>query len=284
MTKKVLLGVLVLCGAVAFTCATPKTVKADAFPCTVEAINQANAAKSVAEKELAAAQADFNVKAAALKVFTDAGITTGNEYLAALNAYNTAKGVVEIKSGALYNANNHLKDCTERSIYEDNFSKSIKALADLNVVQSTKLDYDNAVKAANGVAENIANINSAIAGYKAQLAACPSVQAIIDELNSKLVTLNADYNAKLAVVNAKKAAYDASLNSDYASYDREVIDYVSNRDSMRKHVVSDLNNDGVIDGNDYFIGVKYMQDGSKGPVYFSQTTLESFGLPSYCYR
>ncbi|MBR5361688.1 MAG: hypothetical protein IK123_12440, partial [Lachnospiraceae bacterium] len=49
----------------------------------------------------------------------------------------------------------------------------------------------------------------------------------------------------------------------YASYNKAAIDYIYNRDNMRSYTVTDLNKDGKVDGEDFFIGIEYMQNGCK---------------------
>lgn len=268
MTKKYLIRAIAMCSAAVLTFAVPQAVSADALPCTVMYLNQAKEAQARATSELAAAKAVLNEKQAKVNAFTASGETNTQAYFNAANELLAAKGNVEAKQQALASANSFVSDCQSKYIVEDNADKSFKALQDVNVMQAAKLEYDNAQNIATAAATVVDQTRKAIAGYQTQLGASPAVQAQIDALNTQLVAQQADYAAKQAVADGKKAAYAASLNSGYASYDKKPIDYIYNRDMMRSHTVTDLNKDGKVDGEDFFLGIQYVQGGSKSePLY-----------------
>ena len=259
---------MTLCGIFAFGLAMPKTVKADALPCTVMYLEQAKAQQTSAQAEVNTARQQLTAKQNALNALKASGITSGMEYINAVNEMETAQRNVEMKLSALTNANNFLKDCQEKYTVEDNASKAVDALKSVNAVQAAELKYKTAQEVANTAAAQVAATEKAIAGYKSQLATSPSVQSQIDSLTTQLATLKADYAAKQATADSLKLGFASSLNSNYASYSKTPIDYIYNRDDMVNYIVTDLNGDGKVDGNDYFIGVQYMHDGaSKGVLY-----------------
>ena len=151
MIRKVVLGTAVMCAAAAVSFAVPKTVMADALPCTVMYLEQAKGMKAAAEAEVAAAKAVLADKQAKFNAVKAAGITTGMDYLNALSEMEAAQRNVECKLSAVYNADNYIKDCQSKYAVEDNADRSYKALQDVNAVQAAKLDYDNAVNIANAV-------------------------------------------------------------------------------------------------------------------------------------
>ena len=265
MTKKYLIGAVAVCGFAVMSLTVPKTVKADALPCTVMYLNQAKDAQAKAQAELGAAQAllaQVQAKVDSLKA------VGGMDYLNAQTELLAAKGNVEAKQMALSSANSYVSDCQSKYIVEDNADKSYKALQDLNVVQAAKLQYDNAQNIATSAAAAVNETKKAIAGYQTQLATSPAVQAQIDALNVQLNAQLADLSAKQAVADQKKAAYTASLNSGYSAYNKKAIDYIYNRDMMRSHTVTDLDKSGKVDGADFFLGVEYVQNGYKDePIY-----------------
>ena len=268
MKGKQLIGVGAVCLAAALTFGVPTTVKADALPCTVTYLNQAKEMQAAATAELNAAKAVLADKQAKLNSFISAGINSGSDYLNAVNELQAAKGQVEIKLSRLNDANSFVSDCQSKYTVEDNADKSYTALQDLNAMQAAKLAYDNAQNIANGALVTVNNTKAAIAGYQTQLSTSPAVQAQIDALNVQLNAQVADYNNKQAVADQKKAVYAASLNSGWASYDKKPIEYIYIRDDMRSHTVTDLNKDGKVDGEDFFIGVGYVQNGCKDePIY-----------------
>jgi flagellar biosynthesis chaperone FliJ len=262
MTKKYLIRAMTICAAAVMGLAAPKVVKADALPCTVEYLNQARTAQSNATAELAAARAELADIQARVDAFVASGDTASSDYFNAATALLAAKGKVEQKQQELSSANSFVKDCESTYIVEDRADKAFKALQSVNLVGSSKLEYDNAVEMCNNAARAVEDTRAAIAGYQAQLATSPSVQAQIDALNSQLASLEADLNQKAAVVDQKKAAFAGSLNSNYTEYDKSALDYIFNRGNMRDHTVTDLDKDGDVDGDDYFIGVGYVQGGN----------------------
>lgn len=270
MTKKFIKGAIAFCATAAMGLAAPTAVKADALPCTVTYLNQAREAQAKATSELAAAQAKLKEIQAKVDAFTAAGETNTQAYFDAATELLAARGNVESKQQALCSANSFVSDCQSKYAVEDNFDKAYKALQDVNMVQSSKLEYDNAQSIATAASSAIEQTKNAIAGYQSQLAVSPAVQTQIDALNAQLAAQQADYDAKQAVADSKKSVYEASLNSNYASYDKAPIDYIYNRNLMRAHIVTDLNKDGVVDGEDFFIGIGYMQGGSKEGVYFRE--------------
>lgn len=268
MTKKYLIRAIVLSGIILSGIMAPKAVKADALPCTVMYLNQAKEAQAAATAELSAAQALLSEKQAKVNALTAAGETNTQAYFNASTELLSAKGNVEAKQQALASANSFVKDCQSKYAVEDNADKAYKALQDVNVVQAAKLEYDNAQNIATAAATAVNETKKAIAGYQTQLAKSPAVQAQIDALNAQLAAQQADLAAKQAVADSKKSTYSASLNSNYASYNKAAIDYIYNRDMMRAHTVTDLNKDGKVDGEDFFIGIGYVQGGSKDePLY-----------------
>lgn len=283
MTGKQLIRVGAVCLAAAVTFIVPTTVRADALPCTVAYLNQAKSAQAAAQAELNAAKAVLAQKQAAVNSFTSAGINSGNDYLKAVNELQAAQGQVEIKLSRLNDANSFVKDCQSKYAVEDNADKAYTALQDVNVMQAAKLEYDNAQAIATAALNALNNTKTAIAGYQAQLKTSPAVQAQIDALSAQLKAQTADYNNKQAVADQKKAAYTASINSKTASYSKKAIDYIYNRDNMRDRTVTDLNASGKTDGEDFFLGVQYVQDGSKSdPLYRQDHYLEQQRISRQC--
>ena len=273
--KGKLIGVGAVCLAAALTFCVPTTVRADALPCTVTYLNQAEALQAAATAELNSAKAVLAEKQAKLNSFTSAGINSGTDYLNAVSELQAAQGQVEIKLSRLNDANSFVKDCKSKYAVEDNADKAYTALQDVNALQAAKLAYDNAQAIANAALNAVNNTKAAIAGYQAQLATSPTVQTQIDTLNVQLNSQIADYNNKQAIADQKKAAYLACLNSNYAAYNKAPIDYIYNRDNMRDRTVTDLDANGKVDGEDFFIGVKYVQGGSKSdPLYRQDHYLE----------
>ena len=268
MTRQLLLKALAVAGVAVVCAAAPQTVKADALPCTVMYLNQAREAQAKANSELASAKASLSQAQAALDAIVAGGGTNTQEYFDASTALLAAKGLVETKQQELCSANSFVKDCESKYVVEDNADKAFQALQDVNMVQSSKLNADNAQNIAAAAEEAVNNTKAAIAGYQTQRAASPAVQEQIDALNAQLAVQLKDLEAKQAAAAAGKTAFDNSLNSNYASYDKSALDYIFNRLNMRDHTVTDLNKDGVTDGEDYFIGVGYVQGGNPGePIY-----------------
>ncbi len=275
MKGKQLIGVGAVCLAAALAFGVPTTVRADALPCTVTYLNQAKAQQSAAAAELNSAKAVLAEKQARLNSFISAGINSGNDYLNAVNELQVAKGQVEIKLSRLNDANSFVKDCQSKYTVEDNADKAYTALQDVNAMQAAKLAYDNAQTIANAALTAVNNTKAAIAGYQTQLAVSPAVQAQIDALNVQLNAQIADYNNKQALADQKKSAYASALGTNWASYDKKPIEYIYIRDDMRDRTISDLNNDGKIDGEDFFIAVGYYQNGGKDdPIYNQDHYLE----------
>ncbi len=255
MKTKSMIRALVVAGVVLAGIFRPNVVKADALPCTVMYLEQAQGMKATAEAEVKAAQSVYEQKKAVVDQMKAAGNTAGLDYLNAVAAMDEASRMVDCKKSAVYNAENFIKDCKSKYAVEDAADKSFKALQDLNVVQSCKLDYDNAMNIAAQASNAVEATKNAIAGYKVQLASSPALQAQIDSLAQVLASQEADLAAKLAVVSQKKAAYESSLNSNYAQYDKRAIDYIYARDNARDTVFGDLNENGLADGDDFFIGI-----------------------------
>ena len=275
MTGKQLIRVGAVCLAAAISFGVPTVVRADALPCTVAYLNQAKEMQAAATAELNAAKAVLADKQAKLNSFTSAGVNSGNDYLNAVRELQAAQGQVEIKMSRLNDANGFVRDCQSKYTVEDNADKSYKALQDVNVMQAAKLAYDNAQTIANGAAVAVNNTKNAIAGYQAQLSSSPAVQAQIDALTVQLNAQLADLNNKQAIADQKKAAYTATITPSALSYSKKGIEYIYNRDMMRDRTVTDLNASGKTDGEDFFIGVQYVNDGSKSePLYRQDHYLE----------
>ena len=270
MKGKQLIGVGAVCLAAALTFGSPETVRADALPCTVTYLNQAKEMQAAATTELNAAKAVLADKQAKLNTFTSAGINSGSDYLNAVSELQAAQGQVEIMLSRLNDANNYVKDCESKYTVEDNADKSYTALQDVNSLQAAKLAYDNAQNIATAALTVVNNTKAAIAGYQVQLATSPAVQAQIDALNVQLNAQIADYNNKQAVADQKKAVYASALNTNWASYDKKPIEYIYIRDDMRNKTVTDLNKDGKVDGEDFFIGVGYFQGGNQDDPFYRQ--------------
>ena len=255
MTKKYLIRAIVLCSIAAAGISAPKSVKADALPCTVMYLNEATGMQANATAELAAAKANLNEKQAKVDALIASGQTNTQAYFNAATELLAAKGNVEAKQQALTSANSYVKDCKSKYAVEDNADHAYKALQDVNALQAAKLEYDNAQNIATAAANVVDQTKKAIAGYQVQLGVSPAVQSQINALNTQLASQEADLAAKQAVANAKKAVYDKALNSNWASYDKKAIEYIYRRDDMRDKVIGDMNNDGVVDGEDFFIAI-----------------------------
>ena len=268
MTRQGFVKTLAVLGVAVAGFSAPQAVRADALPCTVMYLNQAKDMQATAKAELSAAQAALSQAQAQVDAFVAKGETNTQAYFDASTALLAAKGKVETKQQELASANSFVSDCQSKYIVEDNADKAYQALQDLNVVQSTKLNADNAQNIADAAAQAVNNTKAAIAGYQTQLATSPAVQEQIDALNIQLQSQLKDLESKQAAAASGKSAFVSSLNSKYASYDKAAIDYIYNRDDMRTHTVTDLDGDGDVDGDDFFIGIGYMQGGSKSEPFY----------------
>ena len=136
MTGKQLIRVGAVCLAAALTFGVPTAVKAEALPCTVAYLNQAKEMQAQATADLNAAKAVLADKQARLIALTSAGISSGGDYLNAVNELQTAQGQVEIATSKLNDANGFVRDCQSKYIVEDNADKDYTALQDVNAVSA----------------------------------------------------------------------------------------------------------------------------------------------------
>lgn len=229
MKKSIL---LILTGALlagAFIIAKPVDTKA-AQPCTYDIINDANAKIASAQNAYNLAVAnEANCKAAFEAVKNQGPASLA--YVQAANAYENARNQTAYALSVVANAQAYLANINGRAAYEDGYLGAIDALHVLNNVQQAQQDAKNALDIANAVAVQMKDIQTAINGYKQQLATCPSVQSQIDALNAQLAALQADYNNKLAIANQKAAAYQTLVAAGgYQNYDKKYIDAYYNRE------------------------------------------------------
>lgn len=267
--NKLLYGLAVMCGAVVLAVIPAKTVKAEPLPCTVTYLEQAKAQKAAADAELVAAQADFAAKQQAYNAIKNTGSPL--EVQQAADAMTNAQNMVAYKQSRVADAQTFINNVMQKWQVEDAAYNAVNALHDLNAVQAALLNANNAQDIANTAAAAIKMVQQQIIGYQAMLATSPGLQTQINLLNAQLPALVADYEAKQADANAKRAVYLQSLNSNYANYNQAAIDYIYNRDFMRNYAISDLNNDGVIDGLDFFEGIHYMQNTKQvGGIFYNQ--------------
>lgn len=227
--KKTLM--LIMAGALlagAIVIAKPVDAKA-ALPCTYDIINDANAKIVAAQNAYAQAVADEANYKAAFEAVKSQG-PSSLAYVQAANAYESAVRRTRYAYDQITNAKTYLANIQGRETVEDDYLNAVASLGTLNNLQAAQQDAKNAQDIANSAAQQIKNIQTAIAGYQQQLATCPSVQAQIDALNVQLVALTADYNNKQAIANQKLAAFQAlAAAGGYQGYDAKYINYINNR-------------------------------------------------------
>ena len=236
MVKKVIMAVTSVCAAGVIFLSSGVDAKA-ALPCTYDIINDANAQIAYYDQNYNAAKACEAELLATFNAVKNNPAHSQLEYEQAAYNYTNAVNKTKWWLTGLNNAKAYLKNISDRGAFEDKFAANKAALADLTTLQAAKTDADGYVNIANGVAAQIADAERAIAGYQAQLAACPSLQAQIDALNVRLAALKADYAAKAAVASEKRAVFDNYLNTlNYKAYSLGFEDYQFNREYQRDNV------------------------------------------------
>ena len=236
MIKKVVMTVtgMVLAGIVVF--ASSIDAKA-ALPCTYDIINDANGNISYYTAMYQQAKADEASLLANFNAVKNNPAHSQLEYEQAAAAYNNAVNASAWWLSMVNNAKAYLTNIKGREAFEDKFAANRAYLADANALKLAKLDADGAANIANGVAQQISDVEKAIAGYTIQVASTPSVQPQIDQLNAQLAILKADYAAKAAVASEKANVFNTYLNTlNYGSYSVGFENYQWNRELQRDNL------------------------------------------------
>ena len=233
MIKKVVMSISGILFAGLIVCASATETKA-ALSCTYDIINDANG--DIASNTAGYQQAKANEAAmlAALNAVKANPAHSQLELEVASFNYANAVNVSQWWLGQINNSKEFLKNITGRGQFEDKFWANKAALANLTTIQAAKTDADGAANIAAGVAKQISDVETAIAGYQVMAATNPTFQAQIDSLQAQLAVLKADYASKVAVANEKAALFNTYLNTlDYKSYSKGFEDYQFQREWNR---------------------------------------------------
>lgn len=221
----------VLCAG-AFFFATPAKTEA-ALPCTYDTIAEATAQIVAAQNAYAKAQAEEAAYKAAFEAVKNQG-PASLEYIVAANAYENAVLRTKWVYDQVTNAQAFLANIKGREAVEDDYQRAVAALPLQGNAQMAEMDAKSAQEIANMALAQIKMVENVIAGYQQQLAVSPSLQTQINDLNTQLVALKADYAQKQLIADQKKAAAATAASAWAASgYDKKYIDYWVNRDKHR---------------------------------------------------
>ncbi len=233
MIKKfIMLASSAMLAGVLFT-ASSVDVKA-ALPCTYDIINDANAQIANAEAGYAAAKADENAKLATFNAVKADPAHSLLAYQTAAADYTNAVNVSQWWLAQVNNAKTYLKNISDRGAFEDKFWENRAAIENLTTLKASKFDLERATNIANGTAQQIANVEKALAGYQTMVASgYSSMQPQIDALNVKLNALRADYEKQAAQVNALNAAFENNLNTLNTNFDLNFDNYQHQREWQR---------------------------------------------------
>ncbi len=241
MIKKAikLLSGAVLAGA--FIVAASVNTKA-ALPSTIDIINDANAQIAAANAAYEAAKANEANLLAAFNAIKANPAHGQLEYEQAAFNYANAVNVTKWNLDQLNNAKAYLKNISDRGNFEDKFWANRAAVEALTTLKSSKQEADGAANIANGLAQQIANVEKAIAGYQTQLAVSPyAYQAAIDSLTVKLNALKAEYAKYAADASAKAAVFENNLNTlNYKDFNLAFDNYQHQREWQRENPSFDL--------------------------------------------
>ena len=214
--------------------ASPADVKA-ALPCTYDIINDANGNIASATAAYEAAKANEASLLAAFNAIKADPAHSQLQYEKAAYDYNNAVNVTKWCLAQLNNAKVYLNNITDRGAFEDQFADNKAALANITIIKASKFDAEGSQNIANGIAQQIADVQKAIAGYQTMVASNPSLQPQLDTLNARLASLQADYAKQVEDANAKNALFENNLNTlNYQSYDQGFEDYQHNREWQRE--------------------------------------------------
>lgn len=205
-----------------------------ALPSTLDIISEANGNIAAATQAYEAAKANEAAHFAAFNAIKANPAHGQLEYEKAAYDYANAVNVSKWCLEQLNNAKAYLKNISDRGAFEDKFWANKAAIKDLTTLQASKFDADGAANIANGVAQQIADVEKAIAGYQAMLATSPSLQPQIDALYAKLNLLKADYAAKAKIASDKAAVFANNLNTlNYKAFSLGFEDYQFRREWER---------------------------------------------------
>ena len=233
MIKKVIMAVTGIMAAGVIVCASGIDAKA-ALPSTYDIINDANWHISHSTEGYEKAKANEEALLAEFNAVKANPSHSLLEYETAYANYVNAANVTKWWAQMTDNSKAFLTNIKAREDFEDTFAANRAALADLTALQAAKAEADGAANIAAGVANQIKDVENAIAGCKQQLDTCPSMQASIDSLNVKLAILQDDYAAKAATASEKAAAFNNLLNtSGYKGYSVGFENYQWNRELYR---------------------------------------------------
>lgn len=232
MLKKIVMTISGLVAAVCVMCVAQVEAKA-ALPCTYDIISNANAQIANADANYQMAKANHQAAIANYNALVACGAGQLEIEQAAF-AMNNAANVEKWWLDQLNNAKAYLKNINDRALFEDEFAANRQKIYNLAIIRADKDAADGAMNIANAVATRIKEVENAIAGYQAQVAACPSLQAQIDALTVELNALKADYAVKLADANAKAAKLQNDLATLDFNYNHYFEDYQHSREDYRE--------------------------------------------------
>ncbi len=234
MIKKVIMfASSAMLAGVLFT-ASSVDVKA-ALPCTYDIINDANAQIAKAEAGYAAAKTDENAKLATFNAVKADPAHSLLAYQQAAADYTNAVNVSQWWLTQIGFAKTYLNNITDRGAFEDKFWANRAAIENQTIIKASKQDLDSAKGILNGTAQQIADVEKAIAGYQTMVAAgYTTMQPQIDSLVLKLNSLKADYEKQAAKVSALNAAFETNLATLNAQFDLNFDNYQHQREWQRE--------------------------------------------------
>ncbi len=206
-----------------------------ALPCTYDIINDANGQIAAATAAYEAAKANEATLLANFNAIKADPAHSQIQYEKAAFDYANACNVSQWCLAQVNNAKDYLKNISDRGAFEDKYAANHAAVADLTTLKASKMDADGAANIANATAQQIADVEKALAGYQQMLASGLQMQSQINDLTAKLNYLKAQYAEQAAAAGAKAATFQNNVNTlNYGAFDLAFENYQHNREWQRE--------------------------------------------------
>ena len=158
-----------------------------ALPCTYDIINDANGNIAAATAAYEAAKANEAALLASFNAIKADPAHSQLQYEKAAYDYTNAVNVSQWCLEQLNNAKAYLTNISDRGAFEDQFWANKAALANITTIKASKFAAEGSQNIANGLAQQIADVEKAIAGYQTMVATNPSLQPQLDTLSLMFV-------------------------------------------------------------------------------------------------